>query len=51
MLDRNMKWIVEPGWFRVMIGSSSDDIRQEGRFEILTTDRIDKPYDNSDLKR
>ncbi|HKK43869.1 MAG TPA: glycoside hydrolase family 3 N-terminal domain-containing protein, partial [Bacteroidales bacterium] len=51
MLDRNMKWIVEPGWFRVMVGSSSEDIRQEGRFEILTTDMINKPYDSTSLKR
>lgn len=32
--DKEMKFIVEPGWFRVMIGSSSKDIRLEGRFEI-----------------
>jgi len=51
MLNRNMKWIVEPGWFRVMVGSSSEDIRQEGRFEILTTNRINKPYDSTSLKR
>ncbi len=47
MLDRNMNWIVEPGWFKVMVGSSSVDIRQRGRFEILTKDRLDKPYDTS----
>jgi beta-glucosidase len=44
MLDRNMKWIVEPGWFNVMVGSSSEDIRQQGRFEILTSDQTTKPY-------
>jgi beta-glucosidase len=44
MLDRNMKWIVEPGWFNVMVGSSSEDIRQEGRFEITSTDMTDKPW-------
>jgi beta-glucosidase len=49
MLDRNMNWIVEPGWFTVMVGSSSTDIRQQGRFEILTTDRISKPYDSKPL--
>jgi beta-glucosidase len=27
MLDKNMKWIVEPGDFRIMIGASSKDIR------------------------
>ncbi|MDP4292759.1 MAG: fibronectin type III-like domain-contianing protein, partial [Bacteroidota bacterium] len=44
MLDRNMKWIVEPGWFNVMVGSSSEDIRQQGRFEITSTDQTSKPY-------
>jgi len=32
--DRNMKFIVEPGTFRVMIGSSSEDIRLKSEFEI-----------------
>jgi beta-glucosidase len=50
MLDRNMKWIVEPGWFKVMIGSSSEDIRQQGRFEILATDRTADPYDTAKMK-
>ncbi|MDP4208995.1 MAG: glycoside hydrolase family 3 N-terminal domain-containing protein [Bacteroidota bacterium] len=44
MLDRDMKWVVEPGWFKVMVGSSSEDIRQEGRFEIVSKDVINKPY-------
>lgn len=44
MLDRNMKWGVEPGWFKVMVGSSSEDIRQEGRFEILNKDSYNKAY-------
>jgi beta-glucosidase len=35
MYDRNMKRIVEPGVFRVMIGSSSEDIRLDGTFEII----------------
>lgn len=34
LLDANMKWIVEPGMFKVMIGSSSQDIRLTGEFEI-----------------
>ncbi len=35
MLDENMHWIVEPGKFNVMIGSSSQDIRLRGDFEIV----------------
>lgn len=34
MLDRDMKWIVEPGTFRVMIGASSKDIRLRGEFVV-----------------
>lgn len=34
LLDREMKWRVEPGDFRVMIGASSEAIRLEGTFEI-----------------
>ena len=45
MLDRNMEWVVEPGWFKVMVGSSSVDIRQQGRFEILSITKGDKPYE------
>ena len=32
--DQNMRFIVEPGTFRVMVGSSSEDIRLKGEFEI-----------------
>jgi beta-glucosidase len=32
--DRSMRFIVEPGKFRVMIGSSSEDIRLQAEFEI-----------------
>jgi beta-glucosidase len=32
--DRNLNKVVEPGIFRVMIGSSSEKIRLEGEFEV-----------------
>jgi beta-glucosidase len=32
--DRSMRFVVEPGKFRVMIGSSSEDIRLHAEFEI-----------------
>lgn len=50
MYDREMKCVVEPGWFTVMVGSSSVDIRQTGRFEILSKDRINVPYDTTRIK-
>src|SRR5882672_4780067 len=33
--DRSMHFVVEPGKFRVMIGSSSEDIRLHAEFEIV----------------
>jgi beta-glucosidase len=36
LLDANMKWIIEPGMFKVMIGASSEDIRLNGQFEIVS---------------
>jgi beta-glucosidase len=34
LLDRNMNWVVEPGQFEVLIGSSSVDIRAKDTFDI-----------------
>ncbi len=34
LLDRNMKRVVEPGQFRVMIGSSSEDVRLSQFFDV-----------------
>ena len=32
--DKDMKFRVEPGSFKVMVGASSKDIRLEGKFKI-----------------
>jgi beta-glucosidase len=34
LIDLDMKRVVEPGTFEVMIGCSSEDIRLKGRFEV-----------------
>jgi beta-glucosidase len=39
LLDRDMKWTVEPGVFQVLVGASSEDIRLRGAFEIRQGDQ------------
>ena len=38
--DRHMRLVVEPGTFKVMIGSSSEDIRLSGSFEVIGDTKV-----------
>ena len=31
LVNRERQWVVEPGWFNVMVGAASDDIRLRGK--------------------
>jgi len=42
MYDENMKLTVEPGEFEVMIGSSSEDIRAKGAFNVEETIKLEE---------
>ncbi len=35
LLSRHMEWVVEPGTFNIMVGSSCEDIRLRGSFEVV----------------
>ena len=35
MLDKGLNWVVEPGEFHVMVGSSSEDIRLTGSVNVV----------------
>lgn len=38
--DENMELVLEPGKFKVMVGSSSEDIRLSGSFEVVAKDKF-----------
>ncbi|PQV49020.1 beta-glucosidase [Jejuia pallidilutea] len=38
IFDKNMNWTIEPGYFEVLVGSSSEDIKLKTRFEVMAAD-------------
>jgi beta-glucosidase len=38
--DENLDLVIEPGMFRVMVGSSSEDIRLTGNFEVVGEQKV-----------
>jgi beta-glucosidase len=34
ILDREMKWTVEPGTYDILVGASSEDVRLRGTFSV-----------------
>jgi hypothetical protein len=33
--NKDMKYITEPGWFKIWIASSSEDMKLQDRFEVI----------------
>lgn len=44
LVDKDMKYVIEPGWFDVMIGASSVDIRLEGKVLVKDPSHPDRVF-------